>query len=207
MFSIIPRDEGFYDLFDQTAQIVIDTTRKFAELAKNYDRREQLVAEIRQCEQRGDDAVHTALAKLDTSFLTPFDREDVQTLLKRMDDVIDEIDAAAKRLTLYRINEPTPWFVKQTEVLVRAATLVGDAVKRLRNLKSPNGLHDKLVEIHQLENVGDDNNHSAVAELYATSTDAIFVLKWREVYDRTEKAIDRCEDIADTIEAIVLKNA
>lgn len=207
VFRFLPRDERFYDLFEQTAQIILDTTRKYSELARHYDRRDQLIADIRNCEQLADESVHTALAKLDTTFITPFDREDIQTLLKRMDDVVDEIDAAAKRMALYRITEPTPWLVKQTDVLVRAATLVGEAVKRLRDLRKPNGLHDKLVEIHQLENLGDDHNHGAVAELYATSTDAIYVMKWREIYDRTEKAIDRCEDIADTIEAIVLKNA
>ncbi len=207
VFSIIPRDEGFYNLFEQAAQVIIETAQKYSELSRHYDRREQLIAEIRQCEQKADEVVHTALAKLDTTFITPFDREDIQTLLKRMDDVVDEIDAAAKRMTLYRITEPTIWLVKQTDVLVKASHLIGEAVKRLRDVRKQTGLHDKLVEIHQLENVGDDNNHAAVAELFTTATDAMYVMKWREIYDRTEKAIDRCEDIADTIEGIVLKNA
>ena len=137
----------------------------------------------------------------------PFDREDIQALMMQIDDVIDEIDAASKRLTLYRIGEPTPWFIKQTEVLLQAAKLLVDAIPRLRNLKKPNGLHDKLVEVHRLENIGDDNNHAAVAELYNNPNDPIFVMKWKEIYDLTERAIDGCEDIANIIEGIVLKNS
>jgi uncharacterized protein Yka (UPF0111/DUF47 family) len=124
-----------------------------------------------------------------------------------MDDVMDEIDAASKRLSLYQIEGPTPWLIKQTEVLQKSCRLVGQAVKKLRNLKRPNGLQQSLVEIHRLENEGDDYNHAAVAELYNKAGDPILVMKWKEIYDLTERAIDRCEDVANTIQAIVLKNA
>lgn len=207
MFSILPRDTEFFDLFDHTARVVQATAKAYSQLARDYANREAHVAEIRKLEHDGDDAVHAALGKLDTSFITPFDREDIHALLSRMDDVIDEIDAAAKRFTLYSVPEPTPWLVKQTDILNRATALVVEAVKRLRDLRRPEDLHQKLVEIHKLENEGDDLNHAAVAELYATAKDPILVMKWKEIYDFTERAIDRCEDIADTIEGIVLKNA
>jgi len=206
VFSFLPRDTEFFDLFDHTARVVHTTAKAYAQLASDYKNREKHVAEIRKLEHDGDDAVHAALGKLDTSFITPFDREDIHALLSRMDDVIDEIDAAAKRFTLYSIPEPTPWMEKQTDILVRATALVVEAVKGLRDLRRPGDLQKKIVEIHQLENDGDDLNHSAVAELYATATDPILVMKWKEVYDFTERAIDRCEDIADTIEGIILKN-
>jgi uncharacterized protein len=127
--------------------------------------------------------------------------------MRLMDDVVDEIDAAAKRLTLYQIAQPTPWLIKQTEVLLQACQCVGAAVTQLRNLKKPDGLRSRLLELHSLENAGDEINHAAAAELYCTSSNAIDVLKWKEIYDLTERAIDRCEDIANTIEAIILKNA
>lgn len=206
MFSIIPQDEGFYDLFEEAAANVVGCAQSFAATARDYGRRLHHITVIREQERKGDDIVHRALGKLEKTFLTPFDREDIQMLMKRMDDVVDEIDAAAKRLTLYKLEQPTTWLVKQTDVLLRATQLLAEAVGRLRNLRKPNGLQDKLVELHQLENEGDDNNHAAVAELYETTTDAIFAMKWKEIYDHTERAIDRCEDVANLIEGIVLKN-
>jgi uncharacterized protein len=201
------RDTGFFDLFERAAAVVLNTAEAYAEVARDYAHREEHIARIRQLEHDGDEIAHTTLDKLDKTFITPFDREDIQELMMHMDDVIDEIDAASKRLTLYRIDAPTPWFVKQTEVLVAATRFVVEVVPRLRHLKKPGHLHDCLVEIHRLENVGDDNNHAAVAELFDKHSDEpIYVMKWKEIYDLTERAIDRCEDIANTIEGIVLKN-
>jgi uncharacterized protein Yka (UPF0111/DUF47 family) len=206
MFSIIPRDTAFFDLFEQAAGIVKRTAETYALVVNDYANSDVHIKRIRELEHEGDDVVHVTLKKLDTTFITPFDREDIHSLMKHMDDVVDEIDAAAKRLTMYKIAEPTKWLRKQAEVLVKASALVGEAVFRLRNLGQHNGLHKKLVEIHDLENEGDENNHAAVVELYSNTTDLLLVMKLKEIYDLTERAIDRCEDIADIIEAIVLKN-
>ena len=206
MFSIIPRNTAFFDLFDKAADVVVRAAEAYARLAQDYGRRTEYVARIRELEHEGDEIAHQTFDRLDQTFLTPIDREDIEDLMKRMDDVIDEIDAAAKRLTLYRIPEPTTWLLKQTEVLVKASRLVGKAVQRLRNLKKPDGLNEDLVEIHRLENVGDEHNHAAVAELFEKGGDPMLVMKWKEIYDLTERAIDRCEDIANTIRGIVLKN-
>lgn len=206
MFSIISRNKGFFDLLERSAGVLVKAAEAYVDVAHNYDNREDSISRIRQYEHDGDEIAHRTLEMLDKTFITPFDREDIQALTLRMDDVIDEIDAASKRLTLYRIPAPTAWFVKQTDVLLRAAQLVAEAVTHLRNLKKPNGMQASLVEIHRLENVGDDINHAAVAELYDQATDPILVMKWKEIYDLTERAIDRCEDIANAIEAIILKN-
>jgi len=207
MFSIIPRDRTFFDQFEKGAGIIVRAAEAYAALATDWEHRTDHVARIRQLEHDGDEVAHRTFDRLDQTFITPFDREDIETLILRMDDVIDEIDAAAKRLTLYRIPEPTPWLAKQTEVLVKATRLVQQAVGRLRNLKKPNGLHEELVEIHFLENVGDDNNHAALADLFERGGDPLLVLKWKEIYDLTDRAIDRCEDIANVIHGILLKNA
>lgn len=206
MFSIIPRDLGFFNMFDKAAAILVQAADDYADITQNYTRREGGLMRIRQLEHDADEVMHAALDKLDQTFITPFDREDIQSLMRNMDDVMDEIDAASKRLTLYQIAEPTPWLIKQTEVLQKSCRLVGEAVRKLRNLKKPNGLNNSLVEIHRLENEGDDYNHAAVAELYNKAGDPILVMKWKEIYDLTERAIDRCEDVANTIQAIVLKN-
>ena len=207
MLSIIPRDRTFFDLFEKAAGIVVHAAETYSQLARDYEHRDDHVARIRQLEHDGDEVAHRTFDHLDQTFVTPFDREDIETLILRMDDVIDEIDAAAKRLTLYRIPEPTPAFVKQTDVLLKACRLTGQVVSRLRNLKKPDGLHEQLVEIHYLENVGDENNHDALAELFDNGGDPLFVMKWKEIYELTERAIDRCEDIANIIRGIMLKNA
>lgn len=206
MFSILSRDTGFFDLMERASAIAVKTAEAYAEIAGDYANREDYVARIRQFEHDGDEVTHRTLELLDKTFIVPFDREDIQALMKRMDDIIDDIDAAAKRLMLYRIGELTPWFGKQAHVLVCATKIIGEAVAGLRRLKKPGPLQERLVEVHHLENVGDDNNHAAVAELYDSTADPILVMKWKEIYDLTERAIDRCEDVANAIEAIILKN-
>lgn len=207
MFSIIPRDRAFFDFFEHAAAVVRQAAEAYARLVSDYANRDSHIRNIRRLEHEGDDITHKTLDKLDKTFITPLDREDIHALMKLMDDVVDEIDAASKRLTLYQIVQPTAWIIKQTEVLVQASGLVGQAVSRLRNLKKLDGLQNLLVEIHKLENVGDDNNHAAVAELFDSVSDPILVMKWKEIYDLTERAIDRCEDIANIIKAITLKNS
>jgi uncharacterized protein len=207
VFHLMPRDTKFFDFFEKASSVMVKAAEAYAEMGRDYSKKEDLVHQIRHLEHDGDAVTHETLDKLDKTFITPFDREDIQRLIVQMDDVVDEIDAASKRLVLYRVEAPTPWFVKQTEVLLRACQLLAETLPRLRNLKQATQLHEQLVEIHRLENLGDDNNHAAVADLYNHATDAILAMKWKEIYDITERAIDTCEDVANTIEAIALKNS
>jgi len=207
LFSIIPRNVAFFDLFDKAGQIIVKAAETYAQLGRDYEHRDDHLARIRQLEHDGDDIAHRTLDRLDQSFITPFDREDIQTLVVRLDDVVDEIDAGAKRLAIYKITELTPAFIKQTDVLLKACQLTAQAVMRLRDIRKPDGLHEKLVEIHYLENIGDENNHAALAELFETVKDPLLVMKWKEIYDLIERAIDRCEDIANIIRGIILKHA
>jgi uncharacterized protein len=206
LLSIIPRNTRFFDLFEESAGLLIRAAEGYVNLVGDYAQRERHVAVIRQLEHAGDEVAHRTLGRLDTTFITPFDREDIYTLIKLMDDVVDEIDAAAKRLVLYEVPQPTVWLGKQTDVLLRACRCVGQAVAELRNLKKPESLRSYLGEIHALENEGDEINHAAAAELYRTATNPIEAMKWKEIYDLTERAIDRCEDIAVLIDSIILRN-
>jgi len=206
MFSIIPRDRTFYDLFEKGAAIMVRAAQAYGLMASDYAHRSEHIALIRQLEHDGDEIAHRTFDHLDQAFITPFDREDIETLMLRMDDVIDEIDAAAKRFTLYEIPEPTSALIEQTKILIRACELAAKAIHRLRDLKRPNGLHDLLIDIHHLENVGDETNHAALAELFRKGGDPLMVMKWKEIYDLTERAIDACEDIANAVRSIMLKN-
>ena len=149
---------------------------------------------------------HQALERLDRTFITPFDREDIHELVGGLDDIIDEVDALAKRFPMYHVNHMEPLFLKQTHVLVAAATTLSDAVQRLRKSHRLKDLSPKLIEIHRLENEGDDNHQAAVSHLFEGSVDALEVIKWMDLFGRVEKAIDKCEDVSNTLERITLKN-
>jgi hypothetical protein len=206
-FNIIPRDTVFFNLFDEAARILISSADAFRVLLKTDVGRDVQLDAIRRLEHEGDAIMHATLEKLDRTILTPFDREDISLLMRRIDDVIDEVDAASKRFCIYRIPSPTQWLIKQSDVLSESCSILGACIPYLRNLKKPEALRVRLLEIGALEKVGDANHHAAVVELYDQTSDAILAMKWKEIYDITERAIDRCEDIANVMSAIVLKNS
>jgi hypothetical protein len=161
---------------------------------------------IREEEHAADQLAHTALDRLDRTFITPFDREDIHELVGGLDDIIDGIDALAKRFPLFHVTSMESTFVLQADVLVQATIAVSEAVHRLRKSRKLSELSDKLIEIHHKESVGDDNHHAALSRLFSGEVEALDVLKWKELYDYIEDAIDGCEDVGNTLERIVLKN-
>lgn len=207
MFSIVPRDQKFFDLFEEIAELLSRGAQAFVDLLSDYDHREQHLLVIRQFEHDADAVAHRTYERLDRTFITPFEREDIHSLMRRMDDVIDGIDAASKRLILYEIATPKDWLLQQADILRRATQCVQQAMPGLRTMRRPDRIRNHLMELHDLENQGDDIHHAAVAELYAGAGDPIEVMKWKEIYDLTERAIDRCEDIADVLERLLLKSA
>lgn len=207
MFNLIPTDKEYFDLFDQIAAVLVRSSEAFLKMTNDYANRQRYIDETRQCEHDGDEIARRAFSKLDTTFLTPMDREDIHNLFHQLDNCIDDIDAVAKRFNLYHVEKPSHWIVKQARILNDQTKSLEKAVQRLRDLKRPNGLQDHLMEIHRLENEGDDNNHTAIKELFENGSDAMNVMKWKEIYERTERAIDACEDVSNTIMRVVLKHA
>jgi predicted phosphate transport protein (TIGR00153 family) len=205
--NLLPRDNTFFDLFEGLSKHVVVSAERLRSLAQGFPDIEQHLKGIREAEHDADDIAHAALARLDTTFITPFDREDIHTLVGGLDDIVDTVDAVAKRFPMYHVKVMEPSFVKMTEVLVLATQTVSDAIHRLRKCRKLTELSEKLIEIHRLENVGDDINHAAVSALFENGgADALNVMKWKELYDLAEAAIDNCEDVGNTIERIVLKN-
>src|SRR5690606_38290211 len=148
------------------ASHVVSVSNHLREAAQKFPDIEHAVQRIRKEEGEADEMAHRALDRLDRTFITPFDREDIHTLVGELDDIVDVVDAIAKRFHLYHITAIEPSFVKQTDVLVRAAVALREAVHRLRKSRKLSELSDKLIEVHHLENEGDDNNHAAVSRLY-----------------------------------------
>jgi uncharacterized protein len=206
MINLLPRDTKFYDLFDKLAGHVLASAKQLDHLANNFLNMDGAIQAIRVQEHDADEVSREALSRLDRAFITPFDREDIHTLVGGMDDIVDEVDALAKRFKLYHVTSMDPDFVKQAQVLVRATTALQEAIKRLRNHRKLSELTEILIQVHQLENEGDEINHTAVSRLYQGHMPPLEVMKWKELFDRVEKAIDKCEDVANTLARIGLKH-
>ena len=203
-FQIIPRNQDFYALFEKAAGNLAETARLLAKLITDFSQPEAAHAEILQREHEGDEITHQIMRALNTTFVTPFDREDIHHLASGLDDVLDFIEAVADLLVLHRIEEPLPEMRQQADVLVRAADQTYEAMTRLRNFS---GMEPFWVEINRLENEGDRVYRKTVAHLFSGEFKAMDVLKWKDLVDQIEAAIDGCEDVANTLESIVLKHA
>lgn len=206
MFSLLPKDTAFYDMFESLAEHVLSGAKCLQELAAQFPAIKGFAQRIRDEEHAADVLTHQTLDRLDRTFITPFDREDIHELVGGLDDIIDEIDALTKRFSMYHVKQMEPLFQKQTQVLVAATTAVSDAVQRLRKSRRLADLSAQLIEIHRLENEGDDNHQAAVSHLFEDSVGALDVIKWMDLFGRIEKAIDKCDDVSDTLERITLKN-
>jgi len=202
--SLIPREERFFDLFAEDAANVLAAARLFEAMLRTYDAPEQRAAEIRAAEHRGDEISHDIGHRLERTFVTPFDREDIHGLISALDDVLDLIEEAADTFVLYRIDAPTAVAVQQAAIVVKQCEQLHDALLHLRGFK---GLESRWIEVHRLENEGDQLARQAIADLFANGGDPVGIIKWKEIYALLESAIDKCEDVANIIERITIKHA
>ncbi len=175
------------------------------ELMSNYGRAEELRGKIEEVEHEGDIITHDIADRLNRTFITPFDHEDIHELAGRLDDVLDNIEATADRMFLYEAGQPTPEMVDLVKVLSDATRVLQKAVGGLSDMRNARRILDYCIEIHRLENVGDEDSRIALAALFKGS-DAIYALKWKEIYDHVEEALDNCEDVASIVEGIVVKH-
>jgi predicted phosphate transport protein (TIGR00153 family) len=204
VFQVIPRERAFFDLLERAADTAALGARELADLVDDTGAAAVHSARIQELEHDGDDLTHQIMATLNTTFVTPFDRQDIHDLASSIDDVLDGQEAVADLLVLLHIEEPIPHLRQQTDVLVRATKAVALAVRGLRSI----GEVDRLwADINRLEREGDRVYRRAVADLYSGDYKAMDVLKWKDILREMEAAIDSCEDIADVIESIALKQA
>ncbi len=210
MFSrLLPRETSFFDFFEQHADVLVRGTQAFAGLFEPGADIAAITKQVRALEHEADQITHKCVEALHKTFITPIDRDDIHRLITRLDDVMDYIEAAAERITLYEITEMTPDARALADVLVRAAKDVQIALRGLRNLKDSKLILQKCIDINRLENEADDILRAAVARLFKDVKDAkdvVNVIKWKEIYENLENATDRCEDVANTIEGVVLEH-
>ena len=201
---IIPREERFFDLFVEDAANVLAAARMLDAMLRSYDDLPRRNDELREAEHRGDEISHDIGRRLESTFVTPFDREDIHSLISGLDDVIDFIEEIGDTFVLYRIDAPTALAVQQSAIIVKQCELLHEA---LLNLRGFNGLDRYWIEVHRLENEGDQLVRKAIAGLFEGEPDPIEIIKWKKIYNLLESAVDASEDVANIIERIVVKHA
>jgi predicted phosphate transport protein (TIGR00153 family) len=206
-FSFIPREEKFFDLFQESAQNMVKAAQSLKQLVDTWEHVEGKVGEISELEHQGDTITHEIMARLHRTFVTPFDREDIVQLAHSLDDVTDFIHAAADAMLLYKVDRPGQRAKELADIIVQATEEVERAMPQLRKRIVLSQVLKRCVEINRLENVADRVYRSAMAELFADSTDMAQIIKWREIYEHMESATDRCEDVANVLEGVALKHA
>jgi predicted phosphate transport protein (TIGR00153 family) len=200
----IPREEKFFDMFVEDAQNVLAGARLLEEMFRSYDQRERIASQLRDLERKGDGISHDIGQKLEKTFVTPFDREDIHQLISRLDDVLDFIEEVADTCILYKIDQPSDSALEQATIIVQQTEQIVRALEKLKGFKNV-GPH--WIEIHRLENDGDRVARQAIAALFTNGTNPVEIIKWKDLYALLEDTIDSCEDVANVIERIVVKHA
>jgi len=188
----------------EDAATVLAGARLLETFFRSYGERERIAVQLRELEHRGDQLTHEIGHKLEATFVTPFDREDIHALISRLDDILDLIEEVADTCILYHISEPTPVAVEQAEIITKQCIQIREALTHLRHFKN---LDQYWIEIHRLENEGDHLARTAIAGLFRDGDNPLDVIKWKDVYSLLEDAIDTCEDTANVVERIVVKHA
>ena len=202
--SLLPRKSEFFVLFEQHAQNSVEAAQALAKLFGDFTDVENKVRDIHAIEHYGDKLNHEIVRHLNETFVTPLDREDIVGLASKIDDVTDVCYDVAELVQLFKVKSIRPPAVRQATVLINAAK---EMLLMLKNLEGLKNLEPHWIKIHTLENEGDQVWREAVAELFAGSDDAIEIIKWKDIYSLVEVAIDRCEDVANIVETIMVKHS
>lgn len=203
----LPREVSFFDFFDKHASLIVQASQAFLEIVSHetFDLSEKTNL-IKTLEHQADEVVHQCLDALHKTFITPIDRDHIYRLVSSMDDIIDAVNTAYNLLIIYRMTSSTPALQRLAQVVLLSSEKVEQAVKGLRHIKNGESISAICVEIHRLENEADDLLHDSIARLFDEPTDALFVIKWKEIYESLEEATDCCEDVADAVQSIILES-
>ncbi len=203
-FRLVPRDDGFFPLFDQAAENLVDGARLLRDLIDQFEDVHAKHARINDCERRGDELTRTILRRLDQSFVAPFDREDIHALTEQIDDVVDDIQAVSELLVLHDVDEPLTEVRELTDVLVKAAETNVTLVGKLSRLR---GLDSELDAIDRLESEADKIYRRSVAHMFSGDFNAFDVLRWKDIVEAIEDSVNGLENISDIVRGIALKHS
>jgi hypothetical protein len=200
-----PRDRAYFELFEEAGRNALLAAELLERLLENYPDNRELAEEILECEHEGDRITHDIIDRLNHTFVTPIDREDILALASAMDDIVDYTEEVADYLGLYRIEAPMDQAIGLARVLSQACKEIGKAIPLLRGFKPE--ISEHTVEINRLENEGDRITREAVASLFDARIDPMVVIRWKDIFERLEAAIDSTEHVADILYGIVIKNS
>jgi predicted phosphate transport protein (TIGR00153 family) len=204
---LLPRDERFFDLFTKVATLNVAAAKQLIDLFKaDGDKRAFMVESIKRLEHEADALTHEVISRLDRSFITPLDREDIHLLASRLDDIIDRIDGTARRVQIFRPGVPPQGIVILAEVIGRSTEQMLEAVRVLDGSKAPVVIA-ACTQIKRLEEEGDFTYHEWLGRLFNEERDPISLMKWKEIYDTMEKTLDQAEDVANVLESIAIKHS
>lgn len=206
---LLPKEEKFFPMFEDIAELISKAAHLLDRIIAENDPSNEGDAfrEIKTLETKADDIVHKVFDMLDVTFITPFDREDIQKLTSKMDDVLDYINAVSQHIRYYKPKQLLPQYRELCLVVVRGCEQIRIAVPELKNLKTPGKINDACVKINDLENIADDIYHQLISELFDTETDPIELIKKKEILETLEATTDRIEDVSDILKTIIIKSA
>jgi predicted phosphate transport protein (TIGR00153 family) len=203
---LLPRDERFFDLFTKVAELNVEASQLLTEILKaDNERRLPLVEAMKRCEHSADEATHEVVQRLDRSFITPLDREDIHMLASRLDDILDIMDGTARRVQIFRPGKAPEGALMIAETITKACNELLTAVRMMEKAK-PGEMIPALARVKRLEEDGDAIYHEWLGRLFDGSPDPLAVMKWKEIYDNLEKTLDHAEDVANVLESIAIKH-
>ena len=206
-FGLVPRSEKFFDLFEEDAKNLVDGAKTLRDMLENYDQANRIVKKIESFEHEGDRITHDLFAELNRTFVTPLDREDIHALASGIDTIMDQIEAAADTMVLYAVEHPTDQAKLLADIIVDSTEQIYQAISVMRARRNLREILVYCVEINRLENEADEVRRRVLAGLFREETDVFRLIKWKEIYELLERATDNCEDVADVLQTIVMKNA
>jgi len=207
MFSLTPKEDKFFELFRSTAKIACEGSEMLVEFMRDEVFSEEKLKEIKEIEHAGDRIQHKILEQLNKSFITPFDREDIYFIAKSMDDIIDCIEYTASRFIMLNVNSATEQARELADLIVVCCKEVTYIMEELKNMKNSKIMAKKIIEVNRLEEEGDKLSRKAIKNLFRSDLAVLDIIKWREIYEALENALDACEDVANAVEGVVMKNA
>lgn len=204
---LVKKEEAFFDMFERATKNLCASVDVFLEMIRDFSKLEKGVQRLDELEHEGDIITHEIMDRLNRTFITPIDRDDIHAIAAGIDDVLDLTEEVADRIFLYKLEKPTQNLVQMAQILHQSVMEVAKAITSLRDLKRPRRILDYAIEINRLENEADMLLKMTMVELFERASSPLEVIKWKEVYESLEKAIDKCEDMAVVIESVVVKNA
>ena len=206
-FSFLPKESNLFVLFKKQVQFAVDAAGLFAQMTARGTFDSETVQRMRDIEHNADEVAHEIMDRLNKTFITPFDREDIHALACEMDDVIDMIYTIANRMKVYKIDSIDADLVEFSTVIEKSVQALAKAIEGLSDTKRPQASLDACIEVNRLENIGDTMRDAILAKLFETVQDPIFLIKWKEIYQFAETVLDICEDVAHIVESIIVKQA